>query len=504
MKPSLLRKLTACGLVTAFFATSSSSAQEAELTGLRGMKILFVVGETDKDHPSDDALVEQHLEALGAVVARADSHASSAAADGKDLIVISATADAHGLGTTYRDVPVPVFTWNAYAYQYLSMTGDQVHTDFEVVDGAHFAARTMSDLYPFCTNATHPIARAVGLPSQVFGSYYLQSTESCWGRPGLGAQTLAIFEGDPNKAAVFTYERGATMIDNGVAPARRVGFYLGHDNFHLLSDIHGPYANDPDQRTWWIGRKLFDAALRWAVSPPPAPVKYDPAGLRAALARAAKGVKLLFVCRLPTEEGQETDAHMIEHLRSLGFDLTVADGEDPDTRANGQDFVLLSSTLSKFKLTNKYRNVHVPLLCLESLMADTYRMTGRRRYIEYGMHGETGESDDPPESYVRIVSAWHPLAAGLASGMHQFVKEPDLIKWAIPTRSAIVVATVGNSPDQPAIFGYEKGSTLADDSLAPARRMMFGLDNPQFDDLTDDGVLLFDSAVLWCITKPQE
>lgn len=504
MKSAILERFLAGALVLAVMPLAASlRAQMVEPAAMRGMKALLVAGEADKEHPSDDPLVKEHLESMGFEVTVVDESAPASSADGKNLVVISSTAQAQELKDAYKSCPVPVLTWSAFGYPYLAMTGEQLHTDFEVLDGVRSYGRTMAALYPFCVNATHPIAKAAGLPSQVFGPYYLQSTESTYGKPAPAAQIISVLEGYPDRASIFTYEKGASMCTGFVAPARRVGFYLSSANFHLLSYITGPYANDPNQKTWWVGRKLFDACVRWAVSAPPAPPKYDPAALRAELGRAAKGIKLLFVRRNPAEEGQEADEHMLERLKSFGFVVTDRDAEEPaDT--TGQDFVMISSTCSKFKLTNKYNDVKVPLLNFECLMADCFKMSTRHRYVDYGMHGEAGESEDPPESFIDIVGAWHPLAAGLSAGAHQFVKEADLIKWVKPMPGAVIVATVPGRPDQAAIFGYEKGSTLADESLAPSRRMCFPLDNPQFDDLTDEGMALFDAAVLWCISKPAE
>ena len=46
------------------------------------------------------------------------------------------------------------------------------------------------------------------------------------------------------------------------------------------------------------------------------------------------------------------------------------------------------------------------------------------------------------------------------------------------------------------------GAAMADEFVAPARRTMFPVDNPAFDDLTEQGHALFDAAVLWTISPP--
>jgi hypothetical protein len=73
------------------------------------------------------------------------------------------------------------------------------------------------------------------------------------GKPGLGAVIIATVRGEPEKASIFAYEKGATMNGEFLAPARRVSFFLWQDTFDQMR---------PE------GLALFKAAVLWAVSPP--------------------------------------------------------------------------------------------------------------------------------------------------------------------------------------------------------------------------------------------
>ena len=470
-------------------------------SGLQGKKVLFVAGEKDEKHPSDDELVKKHLKAMGFSVTEAAEADSASKADGMDLVVISSTADAYALKSTYRDAPVPVFTWNQPAYPGLAMTGPHLHTDYEVVTPQHFYARSFSELYAYGANTTCEIAKAIDLKPQLFGTFYLQPGTVGWGVPTQAATVITNFEGYPRRAGLFTYEKGATMMGGVSAPARRVGFFMSSSNFHLLSVAYGPALEDPDLKDWYKGLALFDASVRWAVSSPPAAPKDDPAALHSSLVSIAKGKKLLFVGRKKTPEGAEADEHMIDRLKESGFDVTFRDQTDPQAGADQYDLVVLSATNSKYKLSNKYRDIPVPILCLEGLFADTLRMAGRNRYVDYGEHGEEKESDDPADDSLRIINPNSEISAGL-SGVVQFIKEKDVLKWAKPGPGAMVIASLPDMMEQAAIFGYEKGATMDGYYVAPARRMLFPLDNPAFDDLTPKGLALFDAAVLWSIGKP--
>ncbi|WP_266156701.1 hypothetical protein [Dyella silvatica] len=75
------------------------------------------------------------------------------------------------------------------------------------------------------------------------------------------------------------------------------------------------------------------------------------------------------------------------------------------------------------------------------------------------------------------------------------------MNWGKPGLGASIIATVAGQPEKVAIFGYEKGATMDYESLAPARRVMFFLDNETFDNLTPEGLHLFDAAIDWAMAR---
>jgi hypothetical protein len=108
-------------------------------------------------------------------------------------------------------------------------------------------------------NVQHPLS--AGLPAGILVKVCRNGsppTTWCerigWGRPGPGALVAATVPGEPEKAAVFAYEKGATMPSGILAPARRVALtFFGKANFDNLN---------PD------GLALFDAGIRWAAGTP--------------------------------------------------------------------------------------------------------------------------------------------------------------------------------------------------------------------------------------------
>ena len=491
-------------LSLALLATHANAQDAVRDDALKGKQVLFVIGTTAKDVPNDDPLIRDYLGTLGATVTTAKA-TDAATVAGKDLVLISSTVNARELGSKYRDAAVPVVTWSAYSFPLLGMTGDKLHEDFSVVREKPFHNENHADYYAHATSSTNPILRAAKIPQGMFAPLLFSGgvTDPSWGKPSRGADIAVVFGGDVNQAAVFSYERGAAMMDDAVAPARRVGLFLGHNSWSILSDAQGPAAEDPKEYAWFSGRRLFDAALKWAVSPPQSRVTASLQEQRASLERTARGKKVLFVRRydLPWPENEASDQAQLAWLKSLGFEVSTADHMEPDSRAKGMDLVIISASTNKYKLGVKYSDVNIPVLLLEAKAVDALGMVSRRRNTDYGVNDHK-ESLYPPENYVHLVRSYHPVAAGLSPGQLKLYRTPGVLAWSRPPAGAQVIATIPNQPEHATMFAFEKGATMADESQAPARRFLFPLDAPRFPDLTDEGKAVYGAALQWLLTSP--
>ena len=198
---------------------------------------IVMVGQLKTQNPDADKKVQTHLQARGYTVVLQDQAAPIPSAGDADLVILSSTIAAKDLPAGYRQLAIPLVTWENDALDDLAMTGKRISTDFGNVE---------KDRYVWLVNAPHPMA--AGLPAGVTNVYQRQGSMS-WGKPGLGATTIATIYGQPDKAALFGYEKGATMDYESLAPARRVMLFLDNDSFGNLSEA---------------GVKLFDAAIDWA------------------------------------------------------------------------------------------------------------------------------------------------------------------------------------------------------------------------------------------------
>ena len=189
----------------------------------------------------EDAM--QFLRSLGFTVSgSSEATPVDAAVKGQDLVIISESVDAVDVDAKYRYVAVPLLTFENDLLGELGMTDLKNGRDYGTDDGQRFI---------WLVNAPHPLA--AGLAAGIQDVLTDEHCKMSWGKPGLGAVTIATLRGEPEKAAIFAYEKGATMNGEALAPARRVSFFLWQDTFDQMR---------PE------GMALLRAAVLWAVSPP--------------------------------------------------------------------------------------------------------------------------------------------------------------------------------------------------------------------------------------------
>ncbi len=199
--------------------------------------VLFVVGSTTLNN--GDAAIKHRLIELGYNVMVKDAHwANTEHADGKGLVLISSTVNSGNVGTKFRDVAVPVMTWEGYLYDDMRMTMTTAGHDYG----------TSSTQLLDVVNGTDNLAAGGNGHENVYRS----SGKVAYGKVmNSEARIIANAPADPWMASIFAYEAGAQMAGGMRAPGKRIGFYL---------DNNGA-AN------WTTyGRSLFDAAVRDATN----------------------------------------------------------------------------------------------------------------------------------------------------------------------------------------------------------------------------------------------
>ncbi|MEJ7617783.1 MAG: hypothetical protein WKF30_12660 [Pyrinomonadaceae bacterium] len=91
--------------------------------------VLFVVGSVTLNR--GDTAIKNRLESKGyALIIKAESDSTTADANGKSLVVISSTVTSGQVNTKFRDVAVPVVTYEALIFDDMGMTGPHSGNDF--------------------------------------------------------------------------------------------------------------------------------------------------------------------------------------------------------------------------------------------------------------------------------------------------------------------------------------------------------------------------------------
>lgn len=185
-----------------------------------------------------DAQVVDRLIALGVepIVMEAPS-STTEDANGKVLIVVSSTVTSADVGDKFRNVAVPVLSWeNALQDNFLFTTDDAA---------AHGTTTGQTQLE--ITDPTHPIASGLSGVVTIADA----PVELSWGMPAPAAKRVATLTDGTGHVGLYTYNTGDLLIDGtSHAAARRVHFPGTDISFSSLN------AN---------GLKLFDNAINWAL-----------------------------------------------------------------------------------------------------------------------------------------------------------------------------------------------------------------------------------------------
>lgn len=194
--------------------------------------ILFVVGNPASLNQADTA-VYNRLIATGNVVTIVDDNVTTTGdANGKDLVIISASVNAGAVNTKFRDVAVPVLLWK---YNLLD--------DMNMVTNA---GTDNNENQVNIINSGHPLAGGLGNGLRTVTTNNQSFT---WGQPNVAsAISVATIDNDTNQKTIFAYDTGSSMVGME-APAPRVSFFFTDNTAAALN------AN---------GWALFDAAVNWA------------------------------------------------------------------------------------------------------------------------------------------------------------------------------------------------------------------------------------------------
>jgi hypothetical protein len=205
----------------------------------RWRNVLLVVGSSTLNS-GDNALYEHLQWWLGYNVSvKTGTSVSSADASGKDLVVISSTVTAADVNTKFKNVATPVMVLEPLLFDDMAM----------VTTASSYYGTSTGQTQIKMVNSTHPLSAGVFWTEH---EVYSAPETLTWGIPNANAIKVATLMNDTNKAVIFGYDSGASMVGLN-APARRIGF--------MFHDTSSTYVNSK-----WESYLLFDAAVVWAIT----------------------------------------------------------------------------------------------------------------------------------------------------------------------------------------------------------------------------------------------
>jgi hypothetical protein len=197
-----------------------------------GGPVLLVIANDPDPSPNNGMMMELTAKGLKFEVQNSSTMPlTPASANGKSLVIINPNTPRGNVPASFKDVAVPVI---------VSKDGPATQMMMATAVGSTDPAQTTIDI-------TMPSdALAAGFPAGKL-TIYPKGNRVIFGTPTADGKTVATTNGG---AAIFYYPAGAAMVGGFKAPAKRVGFF-----WHRTSDVT---AN---------GRKLFSAAIDWALKP---------------------------------------------------------------------------------------------------------------------------------------------------------------------------------------------------------------------------------------------
>lgn len=405
---------------------------------------------------ASDAGLKARLESRGWQVPVVQAPASTTLdGEGKQLIIVSSTVASGDVAAKFRDSAAPVILWEQAVQDDFLMT---LNTDG--TDRGTLADQTQLNI----VNADHPLAG--GLTAGVKTATTAAQPYS-WGVPNANAVVIATLAGDPARAVIYGYEKGAILVDSSTAaPARRVLFFWGDDGFAASTED---------------ALKLFDAAVDWASGITPS----KPSSARIAWVSFHSGDDTPSTAAAGVGFTRAPDVAYTDLLKANGHQLTrvVTSGTPDVTLLNAFDLVVISRSVPSGDYqdppeTAAWNGITAPTIILGGYVLRASRLGFT-----------TGETIPDTAGPVRLTvnEPTHPMFAGIQLDANRTMVNTyaDLVTYNGTVQRGIsvnsspvagdgtVLATIGTDTD-PAVGGMVIGEWEAGATTGNARSDVLG------------------------------
>jgi hypothetical protein len=167
--------LATCGMTSNTLATTASRGTVA------------LVMQTDGPNADVDKSIRIHLEGRGFTVRMLYQDTPASNAGDVRLVILSSTISAKQVGAGWRELAVPLLTWENDLLDDLAMTGKRLDTDY---------GESRRERFVWLVNAPHPVA--AGLPAGATNVYRKQAAMN-WGKPDSAPASSPRSTGSPRR-----------------------------------------------------------------------------------------------------------------------------------------------------------------------------------------------------------------------------------------------------------------------------------------------------------------
>jgi len=216
------------------------------------------------------------------------------------------------------------------------------------------------------------------------------------------------------------------------------------------------------------------------------------------LAQNGEAISVLLVTNEVWDPG---DVAIQDSLEALGLDVvTVPHDVVTAADAEGMAFVYVSSTVSSGNITNKFKDVTIPVIMIEPYALDDMGMT---------VDADSGRFFQAIQRDMWIESEGHFLAAGLTGEVQVFDDLEIQSGQGRPGPEGYLIASYLQEDEDPpwpvygAIFAYEQGAMLADSTIAAGRRYFAGFNDMGTFYFAENGWKLWHAAMYWALYRDQ-
>jgi hypothetical protein len=208
----------------------------------------------------------------------------------------------------------------------------------------------------------------------------------------------------------------------------------------------------------------------------------------------ACGADIVLVVQI-TLQISSTETAISQHLEQMGHSVRIVSNKANADTVAGAGCVVISERIYSGVLGPSLREVPMPVICMEPWGYQHMNMVTDSSHLYYAKTFN--------QTQVQIVGSDHYLAGDLSETVTVY-DSLATINWGNPNDNAIKIAkNVASSEDsvfdQWSIFAFEKGTVMAYDYPAPARRVAHFIQDDCEGRITDEGWALFDASVNWCL-----